>query len=268
MRRANRKPERKETVQLNRRTAVAGSHPLQGAFPGRIDERLLEQLAFNEKMAEMGKLVTGMVHELNTPLSVIVSAAQMILRENDLSEFNREMLERIDSEAQRLSQFTKGLLSFARREEEPAEEADLNQVLLDVLKFLRYEAQKRSISVIEELDYHIPPIQADANRLKQIFINLIMNALQAMEQGGMLLLRTCQPDDSSVELQIGDTGTGIDSEALGRIFEPFFTTKKAGTGTGLGLFITRAIVEGFGGRIRVQSVVGEGTTFTLNFPVS
>jgi signal transduction histidine kinase len=268
MRRTNRKPGRKKTVHFTRRTTVEDAFSLHGGVNGRIDERLLEQLAFNEKMAELGKLATGMVHELNTPLSVIVSAAQMILRENDLSEFNREMLERIDLEAQRLSQFTKGLLSFARRSDEAATESDLNQVLQEVMKFLRYEAQKRSISVIEELDYHIPPVLADANHLKQVFINLIMNALQAMEQGGMLLLRTLQPNDTTVEIQIADTGTGIPGEALGRIFEPFFTTKKEGSGTGLGLFITRTIVERTGGRIRVQSVAGEGTTFTLSFPVA
>ena len=234
---------------------------------GRIDERLLEQLAFNEKMAELGKLAAGMVHELNTPLSVIVSAAQMILREDDLSDFSREMVERIDQEVQRLSQFTKGLLSFARREEGPATEADLNQLLREVMAFLRYEAQKRSVTVIEELDYHLPTILADGNLLKQIFINLVMNALQAMETGGALLLRTAVPDDRSVEIQIADTGTGINDDTLARIFEPFFTTKKAGAGTGLGLFITRTIVERLGGRITVQSVVGEGTTFTVTFPL-
>ncbi len=234
---------------------------------GQIEERFLEQLATNEKMAELGKLAAGMVHELNTPLSVIVSAAQMILREGELSEFTREMVERIDLEAQRLSQFTKGLLSFARTEEGAETEADVNQLLREVMAFLKYEAQKRSVTVIEEFDYHLSPILADSNRLKQIFINLIMNALQAMENGGALLLRTSMPDDNAVEIQIADTGTGIPAEVLGRIFEPFYTTKTASAGTGLGLYITKTIVEQFGGRIAVQSVKGEGTTFTVSFPL-
>jgi signal transduction histidine kinase len=135
------------------------------------------------------------------------------------------------------------------------------------MAFLKYEAQKRSVTVIEELDYHLPTILADGNRLKQIFINLIMNALQAMEHGGALLLRTSLLDDDSIEIQIADTGSGIPAETIGRVFEPFYTTKTTETGTGLGLFITKTIVECFGGRIAVQSVEGEGTTFTVTFPL-
>lgn len=244
------------------------SHPLAKYVNdnSRIPEDLLEQLAFNEKMAEIGRLAAGMVHELNTPLSVIVSAAQMIMREEELPEFVREMVERIDQEAQRLSQFTKGLLTFARSEDGAGRDADINQVLREVMAFLKYEAQKRSITVVEELDYHLPSVAADGNRLKQVFINLVMNALQSMEQGGTLLVRTAIAQDGSVETQIADTGSGIMPEVLPRIFEPFYSTKAAGEGTGLGLFITRTIVELMGGRIMVRSVVGEGTTFTTIFP--
>lgn len=261
-----RKVEQDRSTQLHSRKTAAIPFASYVGTDGQIDERLLEQLAVNEKMAELGKLAAGMVHELNTPLSVIVSAAQMILRE-ELSEFTREMVERIDLEAQRLSQFTKGLLSFARQEEGAVPEADVNQILREVMAFLKYEAQKRSVTVIEELDYHLPTIPANGNRLKQIFINLIMNALQAMESGGALLLRTSIPDDDSIEIQIADTGTGIAVEALGRVFEPFYTTKTADMGTGLGLYITKTIVERLGGVIGVQSVAGEGTTFTVTFPL-
>jgi two-component system NtrC family sensor kinase len=273
-------PGQEQTMQLNIRKmeykrSTSPSRKAPEAAPagqivpgGQVDERLLEQLAFNEKMAELGKLSAGIVHELNTPLSVIVSAAQMILREENLPEFSREMVERIDMEAQRLAQLTKGVLSFARREEEEAAEADVNQILREVMAFLKYEAQKRSITVIEELDYHLPTILANGNRLKQIFINLVMNALQAMESGGALLLRTAVVDDLAIEIQIADTGTGIPEDLLETIFEPFFTTGKEGKGTGLGLFVTRAIVERLGGRIAVQSALGEGTTFAITLPLS
>ena len=236
---------------------------------GRLEAHFLEQLAFNEKMAELGKLSTGMVHELNTPLSVIVSAAQLILREESLPDFVREMVERIDLEAQRLSHFSRSLLSFARREAvaEAGSEADVNQVLQEVMAFLRYEAQKRSITVVEEKDHDLSVIAADANRLKQIFINLIMNAFQSMDDGGTLLLKTSLSADRAVEIQIADTGVGIDPEVVGHIFEPFYTTKAAGEGTGLGLFITKNIVELLGGRIGVKSIKGEGTTFTVSFTV-
>ena len=233
---------------------------------GQIDEELLVQLAHNEKMAELGHLAAGVIHEVNTPLSVIVSAAQMILREGEIPAFVREMVERIEMEAQRLSEYTRGVLSFARTGQKTEAEADVNQVLREVMSFLRYEARKRSITVIEELDYDVLPVAADNNRLKQIFINLLMNAFQAMENGGALLVRTSMPDDRSVRIEIADTGKGIPQEQLDRIFEPFYTTKKAGDGTGLGLYIVWKMVELMRGRIEVKSTVGEGTTFSLLLP--
>lgn len=233
-----------------------------------LDKDFLDRLAWNEKMAELGQLAVGMVHELNTPLSVIVSAIQLILREEELSPSVKEMVERIESEAQRLSLFTKGLLSFARKEDNPAGEADVNQVLKEVVSFLKYEAQKRSIVVVEDLDFRLPPTNIDENRLKQIFINLIMNAVQSMESGGTLLLRSFMADDLAISVQIADTGTGIAGNCLDHIFEPFYTTKKSGTGTGLGLFITKKLVESFSGTIGVESREGEGTCFTITFPVN
>ncbi|MGA2151742.1 MAG: ATP-binding protein [Geobacteraceae bacterium] len=233
----------------------------------RMDEAFLEQLAWNERMAELGQLAVGMVHELNTPLSVIVSAIQLILRDEELSPSVKEMVERIELEVQRLSLFTKGLLSFARKEDGPVGEADLNQVLQEVMYFLKYEALKRSIKIVEDFDYRLPPIAADANRLKQVFINLVMNAFQAMEGGGSLLLRTSSSEERFASVQVADTGSGIPQKTLSRIFEPFYTTKKTAKGTGLGLFITKKIVESFSGTISVESSEGEGTCFTITFPV-
>jgi len=232
----------------------------------RIDEDFLEQLAWNEKMAELGQLAVGMVHELNTPLSVIVSAIQLILREEELSTSVKEMVERIEMEVQRLSLFTRGLLSFARKEDGTVGETDLNQVLHEVMHFLKYEAQKRSIKVVEDYDFRLPQIAADVNRLKQIFINLVMNAFQAMNEGGSLLLRTFSAEEQFISVQVADTGTGIPKQILPHIYEPFYTTKKTGKGTGLGLFITKKLVESFSGTIIAESTEGEGTCFTLTFP--
>lgn len=230
-----------------------------------VEGELLELLAFNEKMAELGRMAAGVVHELNTPLSVIVSATQMILREEGLPEFVREMVERVNQEAHRLADMTKGVLSFARRDGNDRQESDVNQVLREAMALLRYEAQKRSISIIEDLDYRLPFIAADANRVKQVLINLVMNALQAMGEGGKLLLRTSLTQEGTVTVQVADTGPGISSELLNHIFTPFFTTKEPGEGTGLGLFITRKLMESVGGSISVESRVGEGTSFTLTF---
>jgi signal transduction histidine kinase len=231
-----------------------------------FDDEFLARLAWNEKMAELGQLAVGMVHELNTPLSVIVSAIQLLLREEELSPSVKDMVERIETEAQRLSLFTRGLLSFARKEDEASGETDVNQLLREVVCFLKYEIQKRSIAVVEDLDFRLPPITAEENRIKQIFINLIMNAIQAMDGGGSLLLRSSL-SDRLISLQIADTGTGIARHSLNHIFDPFYTTKKNGTGTGLGLFITKKLVESFSGTISVESSEGEGTCFTLTFPV-
>ncbi len=235
---------------------------------GAINEDLLKQLAYNEKMAELGRISTGVVHELNAPLSVIVSASQLILREESVPEFVREMVERIGSEAQRLSQLTRGLLNFSRHEESISE-VDVNLTIDFVLDFLRYEAARRAVSLLRVLDYRLPTVSMDGNVLKQIMLNIIMNALQAMEaDGGIVQVESCSRNSAELSIIISDTGPGIAAESLERIFEPYFTTKKRGEGTGLGLFVTKELVENVGGSIEVSSTVGAGTTFTLTFPVT
>ncbi len=235
---------------------------------GPMEREVLEQLAHNEKMAELGQLAAGLVHELNTPLSVINSAAQMILREEHLPDFVREMVERINSETQRLSQFSRGLLTFTRREDGEVGEVNLAQLINEVTTFLRYEAQKRSVLVVEDLDFRLPSVAADTNHLKQIFINLVMNAIQAMPGGGTLVIRVAMVGDEAVEVEVADTGEGIPGDMVDHIFEPFFTTKQPGEGTGLGLFITKKIVELYGGTIRVKSVPRQGTTFFVTLPIA
>jgi signal transduction histidine kinase len=231
--------------------------------PQKISSGVLKQLAYNEKMAELGRISAGVVHELNAPLSVIVSASQMIMREEGVPEFVREMIERISTEAQRLSQMTRGILNFSSHEE-AGDHADVNLTVEFVLDFLGYEASRRGVSLIRNLDHRLPVVRIDSNVLKQILINLVMNALQAMEPvGGRLLVESRVLNSSEVCVVVSDTGPGIAAECLTRIFEPYFTTKKPGEGTGLGLFVTRTLVENLGGRIEVESSPGEGTTFTV-----
>lgn len=248
-----------------------GRGTLSDAFfaedPQEISSTVLKQLAYNEKMAELGRISTGVVHELNAPLSVISSAAQMILRENDVPEFIREMVGRISSEAQRLSQLTRGLLTFSRQDEATGE-TDVNLAVDFILDFLKYEAARRGVSVMRNLDYHLPVIRMDANPLKQILLNIIMNSLQAMEDGGgTLLVETTAPDKGAIRIIIADTGPGISEESQAKIFQPYFTTKRPGEGTGLGLFVTKSLVENMGGRIELHSRLGEGTTFVVTFAV-
>jgi signal transduction histidine kinase len=233
---------------------------------GTISEDLLKQLVYNEKMSELGRISAGVVHELNAPLSVISSASQMILLEDGVSDFVREMVERINSEAQRLSQLTRGLLSFSSHEN-LSTEADVNLTLEFVLNFLAFEAAGRGIKVMRVPGHHLPVVKADGNELKQILINIIMNALQAMEdEGGSLLVESRAPNDQEVSITITDNGPGIPLEALEQIFEPYFTTKQPGEGTGLGLFVTKTLVEKLGGTIDVRSNPGDGTTFIITLP--
>lgn len=230
--------------------------------------KLLKQLAGNEKMAELGRLSAGVIHEINTPLSVIAAASQMILDEKGLPVHVAEMVERIFQEVCRLSRLTKSILAFSREDNPSLQDTDISLVLRDVLLFLKYEIRKRSVTVFEELEPELPSIVADPNQLKQVFLNLIVNALQAMGQGGRLAIAASSSVDGLVRIVVRDTGPGIPEELLERIFDPFFTTKKPGEGTGLGLFVTKTHVEMFGGRIQVVSEVGRGTSFILLFPAS
>ena len=241
------------------------THPTHNLSSERnpLDAGMLEQLASSERLAELGRISAGIVHELNTPLSVIASAAQLILREDELSSFTREMVERIGEEAHRLSSLVRGLLSFVRQDERQGGESDLGQVVHEVMALLHYEARKRSVAVVEELDFSLPSVAVEGNVLKQVLINLIMNALQAMPGGGTLHLRTFFDLDRRPTLSVADTGCGIPPDRIDRIFEPFYTTKSAGEGTGLGLFVTARLLEVVGGAITVSSTAGEGTTFCV-----
>ena len=232
-----------------------------------ITTDLLRQLAYNEKMAELGKISAGVVHELNAPLSVIISASQMIMRESGVPELVQEMIARISSEAQRLSQLTKGLLNFSSHDDTVGD-VDLNLTVDFILNFLNFEAARRGVTILKQFDHTLPVLRLDANMLKQILLNIIMNALQAMEEGGgKLLVETIPAGCDHVSFVIADNGPGIPAESIKRIFDRYFTTKKPGEGTGLGLFVTKSLVENLGGEITVRSRSGLGTTFTVTLPV-
>lgn len=230
-----------------------------------ISPDLLRQLVYNEKMAELGRISAGVVHELNSPLSVIISASQMIMREEGVPEGVQEMVSRISSEAQRLSQLTKGLLNFSSHDETICD-TDLNLTADFILNFLNFEAARRGVIVLKQFDYSLPTIRLDPNLLKQILLNIIMNALQAMENGGgKLLVETSSAENGSVRFIVTDNGPGIPAESVEQIFDRYFTTKKPGEGTGLGLFVTKNLVKNAGGSIRVTSS-SAGTAFTVTLP--
>jgi signal transduction histidine kinase len=180
----------------------------------------------------------------------------------------RADLDRIVQEAGRCKEIVKSLLEFARQTEPKKEPVDINRAINDGLFFLVNQALFHNIEIVKNLDPFLPFVQGNAGQLKQVFMNIIVNAAEAMHGSGRLTITTSRsPDGRSVLIEFTDTGEGIPEENLTRIFDPFFTTKDVGKGTGLGLATSYGIVEEHGGKIRVKSKVGEGSTFTIELPI-
>lgn len=229
-------------------------------------KRLLDQTIQSEKLAEVGRLTAGIAHEINNPLAMVAYATELLKREKPLSNFQEEMLEKIEMEVERLKSLTGGLLSFSSNRQTQSRLVNLNDLITEVLKLLRFELQRKSIQLDTEFS-EIPVINADPNKLKQVVINLVMNAVHAMQGQGRIVLRTVLNFSGMIELQIEDDGPGIAPELQEQIFAPFFTTKPEGEGTGLGLYICQNIINGHGGSITLESKPEMGTIFHVCLPV-
>ncbi len=229
-----------------------------------VQERLLQ----SEKMSSVGQLVSGVAHEINNPLTGIMGFAQLLLLQ-PLDDQARGQVATIYEEAERASKIVANLLTFARRRRAQKEPADLNNLVDRVLELRNYDLRMRNIEVERDFDPRLPRTMVDANQLQQVFLNIVINAEQAMRStGGEGTLRiTTRAQGSTIAVAFGDTGPGMDSDTLRRIFDPFFTTKEAGEGTGLGLTISYGIIEDHGGRISADSYPGRGTTFTIELPL-
>jgi len=227
--------------------------------------RLQQQLLTSEKLASIGLLSAGVAHEINTPLTGISSYIQMLQKKLTDTHY-AQILGKVEAQTDRVARIIKNLLNFARSPSEASfQRVDLKQSLEEILSLIDYKLKNMNIRLALELE-PVPPINAQGERLQQVFINIILNALDAMPQGGELRIRLSLEDGAEV-VRISDTGTGIKPEHRSRIFDPFFTTKGVGKGTGLGLSISYAIVKEHDGRIDVQSEVGRGSTFTITLPV-
>jgi len=226
------------------------------------------QLLQSEKMASLGKLAAGVAHEINNPLGGILIFSKMLLEELPPNDPRAGDLERICDEATRCKEIVKGLLEFARQTSYKMEPADLNRALVQGVSLLENQALFHNIRIVKDLDPHLPPIMANTGQLNQVFMNIILNAAEAMAGQGTLTVRTQMgPEKITVIVEFTDTGCGIKEEYLTRIFDPFFTTKEVGKGTGLGLAMSYGIIEKHRGRIWVKSREGEGATFTIELPV-
>lgn len=226
------------------------------------------QLVSCEKMASLGKLAAGIAHEINNPLGGILIYSSLMMEDLPEEDPRRGDLARIVQEAGRCKEIVKGLLEFARQTEPKKEPVDINRAINDGLFFLVNQALFHNIRIVKQFDAFLPFVRGHAGQLKQVFMNIIVNAAEAMHGNGTLTIRTSLSEDrKTVCIEFTDTGEGIPEENLSRIFDPFFTTKDVGKGTGLGLATSYGIVEEHGGRIGVESRVGEGTTFTIEIPV-
>jgi signal transduction histidine kinase len=247
-------------------TVVSGMILLLEDITDRV--RLEEQLQISEKMASIGLLAAGVAHEVNTPLTGISSFTQMLLDGADPGDPKTVLLEKIEKQTFRAAKIVNGLLTLSRPGSGEVERTsvDLNVVITDVFSLLEHQFEVGSIKIRRELSPTPVYVAGIEHQLQQVFLNLFLNARDAMPRGGWLSVST-RVHGESATAEVADTGSGIPSEQLARIYDPFFTTKAIGRGTGLGLSIIYGIVREHQGSIRCDSAVGQGTRFTLTMPL-
>jgi signal transduction histidine kinase len=238
-----------------------------------ITERIeLEtQLSQAEKMSSIGLLAAGVAHEVNTPLAVISSYAQMMAKQINGDEKLAALMDKITRQTFRASEIVNNLLNFSRTSATEFSDINLNKIITETLALLEHQLKTSRIKV--ETDFHddLPTIHGNAGKLQQVFLNLFLNAKDAMAGSGGTL-RVATNNGAAVHVSISDTGTGIAPEHIHKIYDPFFTTKNApregqSRGTGLGLSVTYGIIQEHAGKIRVESRPGQGTQFDLEFPL-
>ena len=246
-----------------------GNHILGIVAIGRdlTERRRLEaQLIQSAKMASLGVMAGGIAHEIRNPLAVSSAAAQLLLESPDDEELRSECAEKIYSGIQRVSVIVENLLRFARPSQVRRSPVDINEAMEATLSILRYQMTRRGITLETELSAQLPPVMGNKSLLQQVFSNMILNACNAMPDGGSLTVAT-RSTEAGVEILFADTGVGIPPEDLSKIFDPFFTTMPVGKGVGLGLSISYSIIQQHQGTIDVVSQAGQGAIFTIRLPV-
>jgi two-component system NtrC family sensor kinase len=229
--------------------------------------RLEDQLVQTEKLTSLGLLAAGVAHEVNTPLAVISNYIQMLAKQIPADDPRQKTIERIVKQTFRASEIVNNLLNFSRTGAAEFVAVDINSILEETLTLVQHPFKTAQVNVLKNYSDGLPSVLGSPTRLQQVFLNLFMNARDAMPGGGMLEVRTAA-QNGSVEIEVTDTGMGIPAEHLHRIFDPFFTTKASGRGTGLGLSVSYGIIKEHAGKIDVRSTPGKGTSFRLEFPVA
>jgi signal transduction histidine kinase len=232
-------------------------------------KRLMEeQIAQADKLASIGQLSAGVAHEINNPLGIILGYTQLLMRNGDSSKENYDDLKIIEKHAKNCKSIVADLLSFSRTSKPEKEIKNVHDVIDDVLTFIQQHAGLEGVEIIREYDRELPAIVIDKKKIKQVFINLMMNAKHAVGETGTIKLSSeFDSDAGQIIVKISDTGHGIEKKHLPRIFDPFFTTKPTGEGTGLGLSVSYGIIKNHGGDILVETRPDRGSTFTVVLPV-
>jgi two-component system NtrC family sensor kinase len=228
-------------------------------------ERMEEQMSQTEKLTSLGLLAAGVAHEVNTPLAVISNYIQMLARQMPEGDPRHAIIEKIVKQTFRASEIVNNLLNFSRTGAGELADVDVNRVVEETLSLVSHPLRTSQIQVVKQLGEGLPPVRGSANKLQQVFLNLFMNARDAMPLGGMLEVRT-SAHNGGVEVEVVDTGNGISREHIHKIFDPFFTTKPGGRGTGLGLSVSYGIIKEHAGKIDVRSTPGRGTSFHVELP--
>jgi two-component system NtrC family sensor kinase len=228
-----------------------------------------EQIAQADKLASIGQLSAGIAHEINNPLGIILGYTQLLLRHEASGTETHQDLKTIEKHVRNCKTIVEDLLNFARTSKPKMALIRVDEALDDVLKFVRQHAELTPIEIQRDYDPGVPEMLLDEKKIKQVFMNLIMNARYAIGGQGRLSLSTrYRPERQQVVIKVADSGHGIEKKNLKRIFDPFFTTKPTGEGTGLGLSVSYGIIKNHGGDITVESAVGDGSTFTIVLPVT
>jgi two-component system, NtrC family, sensor kinase len=256
-----------KSLRLMRGDLEEWGRTLEQKVKQRTEELVAMQarVAQSERLASLGMLAAGVAHEVNNPLGGVLALTALTLEDMKEDDPNRENLVEVIRQTERCRDIVRRLLEFSRQSKGDIERADLNRILQDTLSLMTRQAQFFNIEVVTDLDPELPAVLADSSQFQQVFMNILMNAAQAMEERGTVRIAT-RAAQGAVEVSISDTGRGIPPGEVDRIFDPFFTTKESGQGTGLGLSIAYGIVTKHGGAISVRSEVGKGSTFIIRMP--
>jgi len=237
-----------------------------GAHRDITEQKMLEQqLLRAQKMETFGTLAAGIAHEVGNPLTSISSLVQILQRSTN-DEFIKDKLELVKNQINRITKIIRELVDFSRPSPHVVQDVDVNAVVKEALNIVQYGKKVRSLKFVSELSENLPRVAVVSDQLVQVFLNILMNAVDACEgKAGTISVSTALKGDM-IEITMSDTGSGIAEEHLTKIFDPFFTTKEAGKGTGLGLWVSLGIIKSFGGDIHVESELGKGTTFKVTLP--